>query len=560
MRPKQFVFGRTIYFDSIYMTNSTNDHQSDTSTADSMLGRIKKSVYKPDYLLLFILLAYFCLGYLLMPYYKYDLTADGVSYISIAQKYLNGNYSEAVNTYWSPLFSWLLVPFLPLSESPLISVRLLSLAIGFITLLSIRRLASRFSLSALAKHGLTIGLLPVILYGSLAMITPDLLMLCILALYLSVMFDMDYRRDKSKGRVCGVLGALAYLTKSYGFPFFIVHFIVFNVIHYYQGTATSEKQVVLKNLASGLIIFLLISGSWIFVISSKYNHFTISTSGSYNLALMARDSSLPELHLQLIDPANSNATSVWEEPSRAPVGTWNPLASMSAFKFYAKRVLTNIRRTYFYAMANSLFLNSIILFTVLFCLQFKRSRKADPLLFCVVTAIIYSSGYILIFVMPRYLWIVFTLFTIVGYYYIDLLNRKGVLGKTSTTAMLFVFCLSCFIPQAYRLTKFRKAGQDVFVLSEKIDSNYGISGKVASDYFWKKMLYLAFHNNYTYFGRTGSYLSDDKLQQTLRAHNIDYYFVWVDSLYNPAGFLSKQKEITGGEIKDLRIFDMKYPR
>ncbi len=113
-------------------------------------------------------------------------------------------------------------------------------------------------------------------------------------------------------------------------------------------------------------------------------------------------------------------------------------------------------------------------------------------------------------------------------------------------------------------------GQRTYALSEQIDSNYDISGKVASDYFWKKMLYLAFHNNYTYFGRTGSYLTDEKLQQTLRAHDIDYYFVWVDSLYNPAGFLSKHKEITGGrlaapateltgEIKELRIFDMKDP-
>jgi len=419
-------------------------------------------------------------------------------------------------------------------------------------------------------YGLTIGLLPLIIYGALVVNTPDLLMLCFIAFYLAAIFNADYCHDKTKGIVCGALGGLAYLTKIYGFPFFIIHFLVFNGIHYYHGTKTAEKQVVLKNLTSGLITFLLISGSWIFVISSKYNHLMIGTSIGYNIALMAEDSYLPMEFKQLMEPANSNATNIWEDPSKAPVGTWNPLASMSAFKFYAKRLKANIRNLYYFSKTYSVFLISIALFTVLFCLQFSRNKKASPLLFCLVTAIIYSSGYILIWMRSRYIWIVLILFTITGYYFIDLLFKKGFLSKTLTIILVCVFCLSCILPAVRDLTKFSNMGQRTYALSEQIDSNYDISGKVASDYFWKKMLYLSFHNNYTYFGRTGSHLTDEKLQQTLRAHDIDYYFVWVDSLYNPAGFLSKHKEITGGrlaapateltgEIKELRIFDMKDP-
>ena len=538
-------------------TVNTDNHANIGIVGRSVLRRIKKSVYKADYFLLFILFVYAVLGYLLLSQYQYKLSLDGISYISIAQKYLNGNYSEAINTYWSPLFSWLLVPFLGWSESPLVSVRLLGLLLGLITILSIRALAAQFRLSKLSKYGLTIGLLPFIIHGALVVITPDLLMLCLIAFYLAAIFNADYCHDKTKGIVCGALGGLAYLTKIYGFPFFIVHFLVFNGIHYCRGT-TAEKQRVLKNLASGLITFLLISGSWTFVISSKSNHFTIGSAVNYNVALMAGDSYLPHYLLQLIEPAKSNATSVWEEPSRAPVGTWNPLASLSAFKLYAKRVLSNTRKLYYFANTSSVFLISIILFTVLFCLKFTRNRKATPLLFCLVTAIIYSSGYILIWVLARYIWIVLILFTITGYYFIDLLFRNGFLSKTLTIILVYVFSLSCILPMVRNLSKSWNMGRSDYTLSQKIDANYGISGNIASDYFFKEMSYLAFHNNYTYFGATSSLLSDDELQQTLREHDIDYYFVWRDSdfLHN-VGFLSKQKEITGGEVKRLRIYDVK---
>ena len=44
--------------------------------------------------------------------YVYLLNADGTSYISIANQYWRGNWGQAVNGFWGPLLSWLLIPFL----------------------------------------------------------------------------------------------------------------------------------------------------------------------------------------------------------------------------------------------------------------------------------------------------------------------------------------------------------------------------------------------------------------------------------------------------------------
>ena len=68
------------------MTTSNNDNQANASSAGSMLGRIKKSVYKADYFLLFILFTYGCVGYLLLPKYQYKLSPDGISYIPTTLK------------------------------------------------------------------------------------------------------------------------------------------------------------------------------------------------------------------------------------------------------------------------------------------------------------------------------------------------------------------------------------------------------------------------------------------------------------------------------------------
>ena len=50
------------------------------------------------------------------------LTADTMLYFSLAQKYVSGDLSNAVNGYWGPLLAWLLVPFLFLGISDITAI------------------------------------------------------------------------------------------------------------------------------------------------------------------------------------------------------------------------------------------------------------------------------------------------------------------------------------------------------------------------------------------------------------------------------------------------------
>ena len=66
-------------------------------------------------LLISAIVIYCAAGFALLPFFRYQINPDGISYISIAQKYLIGDIDNAINGHFSPLFSWLLVPFLFLS-------------------------------------------------------------------------------------------------------------------------------------------------------------------------------------------------------------------------------------------------------------------------------------------------------------------------------------------------------------------------------------------------------------------------------------------------------------
>jgi hypothetical protein len=41
-----------------------------------------------------------------------QINPDGVAYLRIAGYYLSGDLGKAVSGYWSPLYSWLLIPWL----------------------------------------------------------------------------------------------------------------------------------------------------------------------------------------------------------------------------------------------------------------------------------------------------------------------------------------------------------------------------------------------------------------------------------------------------------------
>ncbi len=96
----------------------------------------------------------------LFPFYKYQINPDGVSYLSIAEHYLRGDFESAINACWSPLMSWLLVPLLFAGFAPISAAKFLLLITGLVTLEGVRKLSYRFEMTERLRYFILFSFIP----------------------------------------------------------------------------------------------------------------------------------------------------------------------------------------------------------------------------------------------------------------------------------------------------------------------------------------------------------------------------------------------------------------
>lgn len=520
-----------------------------------------------------VLTVYSILDMFLLRYYQYDMSPDGVSYISIAQKYLRGNFTDAINGYWGPLISWLLLPFLLVGLTPLFAMKLLSLVVGLLTIIGVRSLSYRFEMDEGIRSIVLFSLIPIILYFSLLRTTPDLLLACILVYYLNILFNADYPDKVRNGALCGTLGAAAYLCKAYAFTFFVLHFLLFNVLHYFRSTPKENKKSVLLNLFLGLAIFFIVSGVWVYLISNKYNEITIGTAGAYNYALAGPQSQgHPFLSQGFFKPPNETAISVWEDPSFLipKLKSWGPMQSWIYFKYQSKLICEHINKVILKYPYFTFLSITIILVYIVFCIApFNKTILQNDALYPLITLMLYSIGYIPFKIDGRYLLIICILLILMGGSLLSKLFRNDFFNDVRKQIVLVFFVLFFVAAPSINLVKAIDYGKDTYSLSVVLDRKHNIQGNIASNHNWKKTLRLSFYLNSKYYGMPREGVSREDLEREVRENNIDYFFVWVSDLFgeNSSGvwgecddnlqFLRNYREETDGEIPGLRIYNLR---
>ncbi len=102
-------------------------------------------------------------------------------------------------------------------------------------------------------------------------------------------------------------------------------------------------------------------------------------------------------------------------------------------------------------------------------------------------------------------------------------------------------------------------------LGTELKERYHLQGNIASNRqnvqrtihdSWHRTFRLAYWLQGRYFGQARENISDEELERELKKFDIDYYFFWGKSHDIPP-FLSRYREVTGGEMEDLRIFSLK---
>lgn len=498
---------------------------------------LKFSFFKKNWDILIILLVYLLLSFILFGFFQYKIVGDEISYINIAHAYAMGHWENAINGYWSPLYSWLMVPsILVFGFKPIYGVyisKILSIIIGFFTILAVRKLALTFNMNSTVLRVMLMALIiPIVLYV-LIYNTPDLLLALLLILYLSLIYDPEYSKKISFGILCGFIGAMAYFTKSFAFPFFLVHFVLFNVIFYSKGLKI-HKKTIQKNIILGLTIFFVLSSLWIITISSKYDKFTISTAGEYNQALVGPEYQVntfdhgvsPEVYVGLITPPNDDTTSMWGDPSYFKMDKWSPFNSLKNFIYEIDLIISNITYT-FNIVGSNLFSSVIILIVMIFMIKSSKTdiETKNTLKYIILTVLIYVGGYSLIIPEWRYLWFILILLTISGFIIVDS-SYKNNLISIHIRNIFLIFLLCSFIVQpALEISNFGNQKYMYYDLSNSLELNYDIHGNLASNN-WDATSAIAYYLNSEYFGGTKKTSNVTVTDQELINNNIDYYFVW----------------------------------
>jgi hypothetical protein len=472
-----------------------------------------------------LFLAFLAAGLLLIPLYKTTINVDGVQYMSLAKKYLNGNFPEAINGLWSPLLPWMMVPFLLIKINPIVSFKIITVLSGVFVLFEMNLILSSLNISKKIKILVLLSSVFMLLYYALVATTPDLLQLSIILAYFLIVFDSDYIKRISVKRsiFIGVLGAFAYFAKAYNFYFFLIHFFIFNLYIFINGEEKEIRGKILKSFGLSLITFLVIASPWVALLSNKYGFATISNAGRINHAWVGKEREINQVE-SLNVPPNQTAMSLWEDPSFLKLKQWNPLWPLENFEYQMKIVGQNIlkMREFFYYLFSTLIILAVILQS-----KAKFSKELSKKLnFLVFTMVLYILGYLPIGIQPRYIWFSYMLLLIMNALLLNFLfterfftNSKKILF----VVILFVFWI--FIP-VERLFVDANFWQKYSKIAQSL-SSLDIKGNIASNYgTHEETFYVSYYLDSPYYGQIKSGENSEELCADLNKYSIDYYFNW----------------------------------
>jgi len=229
--------------------------------------------------------------------HHYLINADAMSYLDIADAYLRWDLKTAINSYWSPLYSWLLaLAFLLFKPSPywkFAVLHLVNLAIyifvlacfSFLLREIVQRQRNRSNelVSTAVRVPdwalLTLGY-SLFIWSSLFLISiqeesPDMLVAGFMYLVAGILLRVRPHPGWLVFVFLGIALGFGYLAKSVMLPMSAVFLVV-------SLFSLGNVRRALPRVALAVVLFLLISGPFVLAMSRSKGHLTTGGSGKLN--------------------------------------------------------------------------------------------------------------------------------------------------------------------------------------------------------------------------------------------------------------------------------------
>ncbi|MFA5976298.1 MAG: hypothetical protein WC859_09085 [Elusimicrobiota bacterium] len=224
---------------------------------------------------------------------RFYMNSDGISYIEIAQAYARGQWQQAFNTYWSPLYSWILAIVFRLFKPSLFwefpLVHLVNFLIYLFTLAAFSYLLKQFlrwqgvQEPSLRRVWIWLGyslfLWCALSAVSLYLVSPDLLTAGII--FLAAGLWIRLQQGETTWTLFGLWGAvlgIGYLAKTFMFIFGFL-WIVAGV-----GWAVWKRNSNINRYSAALAGFLFIAVPFVGAISKAKGQWTLGEAAPINYA------------------------------------------------------------------------------------------------------------------------------------------------------------------------------------------------------------------------------------------------------------------------------------
>ncbi|HEU5005130.1 MAG TPA: hypothetical protein VFT49_03545 [Candidatus Saccharimonadales bacterium] len=459
-------------------------------------------------------------------WYRYQLNPDASSYFTIAYKYAHFNIKDALNGYWSPLLSWLLVPAVWLHIGLSAAAKILTIFISGIILTIVYAFLVRRGSSKTLATMVCLFLAALLLdWGMVGPITPDLLMALMILMFTLLLNSYISLPTRNKALLLGASGALMYYAKGLGFYLFL--FCLLAVVCWQWLLARKELKKYARLHLIALASFLVICAPFIIAVSAKYNAPTISTAGSLDHKVFGpyyQGNLYPELFAGPLPPPNASAVTPGEDPGASfdlSKGAWSPLSSSGNFKYFMKSVVWNNGiKTLNFFKDFGVFIVLATVITLIGCLK-QTTYRREFVIFSLV-GVLLCLGYCLIYTEARYVEAAVFLALLGAGLWLSSLQKRNLLNQAQiiVTGLLVAGFASISTAHAINQNRYVDRAQSDLAASLKADLPPGsnIISDQYSSYFVCYYLKLHCYGNIYLAGQ-----NDDQYYQKIKDSHITYY-------------------------------------
>ncbi len=501
-------------------------------------------------------IVYLILSIPLLYFYRFFTTPDYISYVSIAETYIAGNFQDAVNAYWGPLFSWLMAPLLLFNCPSLIAGKIVLIIAGAAVLMLTSNLLTKLKVNGIAYQVSMWSMIPVTLYYVFLFLSPDLLLALCLLTATSLMISDKYETSKTYPIYIGLLGVLAYSAKQYGLLFFVANFLIFSLCLFVR---TDKKLKVFINSFVVLIITLSISFICINVLHAKYGNWMIGSAGHYNIAIGPESSGQIHRVSGLIELPNESAVVAWEDPT---FYEYRPRQlSLKTAGYFLSLGLKNLQTTIIAFTNISIFSFTILAFFFLMQINNYSNNQKNEIIkfrknifeffksfftnkdwFLLFSFMIFTAGYLPVRADIRFLsFAVFLLIIMGGIGLQKILETSFFSDKFRTQMLILIYIASFAFYPCVELVNNANTGKYQYYIAKSIEKHFTKKNiRIATNLNWHDTLYIVAQLNGKYLGKTKSTEINDTLLKELNDYNIDCFLFWKKS--------DEPQNITGFEI------------